>query len=355
MTQFDSRLVKFGFTTHAIPERAMARIAPFTHKPRAGDIVAAEVVSIGKHTTLENRQGIVQHIFPGDRFVGAFGNRYATDQYEGYVPEELQEEFDLLSVGGVCGLVASQHASMQPPTRLRLLGAMCDQQGKALNLSQHRLPSRHSSSTCELILVVGASMNSGKTTTVGTLVRALSNAGLRVCAAKTTGTAAGKDGRYFASCGAQRVLDFTDVGHPSTYMLSVHELLETFGTLVAHLQDLQPDYIVVEVADGIFQRETRMLLDSVRFRSRVNHVFFAANDSLSAECGARALRDLSLPLRAIGGMVTQSPLATREAEEATGLPCLSIPRMLSDELPPLLGLTTPQPVAQRWATQPVPA
>jgi hypothetical protein len=355
MTQFDHRRLKFGFTTHAIPEQAMAKIAPCTHKPRAGDIVAAEVVSLGKHNTLEDCQGVVQHIFPGDWLVGAFGNRYATDQYEGYVPQESQEEFDLLSVGGVCGLVTSQHASMLPPTRLRLLGALCDHQGKALNLSQYRLPSRHSSSTCELILVVGASMNSGKTTTVGTLVRALSNAGLRVCAAKVTGTAAGKDGRYFASCGAQRVLDFTDVGHPSTYMLSLHELLETFCTLVAHLQDLQPDYIVIEVADGIFQRETRMLLDSMRFRSRINHVFFAANDSLSAECGARVLRELNMPLRAISGMVTQSPLAMREAEEATGLPCLSIARMLSGELPPLLGLVVPQPLLMRWAQQAVPA
>ncbi len=35
-------------------------------------------------------------------------------------------------------------------------------------------------------------MNSGKTTTVGALARALHRAGMRVAAAKITGTAAGK-------------------------------------------------------------------------------------------------------------------------------------------------------------------
>jgi len=355
MNEFDDTRMKFGFATHAVPRRAMSRLAPFAHAPQIGDLVAAEVLSIGKHTTLEDRTGVSVHIFPGDRLVGAFGNRYATDQYEGYVPTQVQEEFDLLSIGGVCGQVVSQHASMQPPTRLRMLGAVCDLQGHGLNLSQFRLQRRDAGSTCELILVVGASMNSGKTTTVGTLVRALSNAGMRVCATKVTGTAAGKDGRYFASCGATRVLDFTDVGYPSTYMLNLHELLDVYGTLIAHLQDYQPDYIVIEVADGIFQRETRMLLDSVRFRSRINHVFFAANDSLSAECGVRALSALNMPLRATSGMLTQSPLAVREAEEATGLPCLSIDRMLSGDLLPLLGLASGVAVPQTSMLQPVTA
>jgi hypothetical protein len=277
MQKLDIRHFKYGFATHAVPFNAMAGLAPSTKSPRAGDLVAAEVLSIGKHNLIEDRTGISHHIFPGDRIISTFGNRYATDQYEGYVPERTPDEFDLLSVGGVCGHVVSQHTTMPSPTRLRFLGFVTDLQEQPLNSAQFGLPRRTPNGTCEVILVVGSSMNSGKTTTVGTLVRALSRAGLRVCAAKITGTAAGKDGRYFASCGAARVLDFTDVGYPSTYLLDLHELLDIFATLLAHLQDETPDYIVIEVADGIFQRETRMLLESVRFRAHINHVFFAAN------------------------------------------------------------------------------
>jgi hypothetical protein len=59
----------------------------------------------------------------------------------------------------------------------------------------------------------------------------------------------------------------------------------------------------------------------------IDHVFFAANDSLSAESGARHLREYGLPLRAVSGLVTKGPLMTQETEAATGLPCLSPDRI----------------------------
>jgi hypothetical protein len=327
--------VKHSFTTHAVPPGTMAGYIPLSDAPRIGDLALAEVISLGKHTTLEDRAGVTANIFPADLLIGAFGNRYATDQYEGYVPEQLVHECDMLSIGGVIGQVASRHALMSAPTRLRLLGSICDQHARALSLREFSLPARNErpqefESESELILVVGASMNSGKTTTVGTLARALQRAGLRVAAAKITGTAAGKDGRFFASSGASPVLDFTDAGYPSTYLLSLEELTSVYRTLLGQLRATKPDYIVVEIADGIFQRETRMLLES-SFRSLVDHVFFAANDSLSAECGVRFLKKYNAPLRAISGAFTQSPLAMREAEEATGVPCLNIEKIMAGE------------------------
>jgi hypothetical protein len=156
----------------------------------------------------------------------------------------------------------------------------------------------------------------------------LRRAGFQVAAAKITGTAAGKDSRYFTSCGARPVLDFTHAGYPSTYMISLEELLDIHRTLVGHLMEENPDYVIVEVADGIFQRETRMLLEDPVFRRTVEHVFFAANDSLSADCGARCLKAYGLPLRAIGGSFSQSTLAMREAEAATGVRCLNLEQMM---------------------------
>jgi hypothetical protein len=183
-------------------------------------------------------------------------------------------------------------------------------------------------------------MNAGKTTTVGTLARALKQGGFRVAAAKITGTAAGKDGRFFTSCGARPVLDFTFAGYPSTYMLSLEELLTIHRTLVGHLRETEPDYILVEVADGIFQRETKMLLECAEFRDDVEHTFFAANDSLSAACGARHLKEYGLPLRAIAGAFTQSTLAMREAEETTGIRCLNLEQMLSGGVLEAMGIVS---------------
>lgn len=337
MELFEDPTIKYGFASRAVPLTRMVEVVPMSRAPRIGDMVLAEILSIGKNKTLEVRSGVTMYLFEGDRIVGTFGHRYATDQYEGYVPEQPVEECDLLSVGGVCGKVVSRHAAMGEPTRLRVLGLVGDHASRPINQRDFGMTPSANDGGGEVILVIGSSMNSGKTTTVGTLTRALSRAGFRVAAAKVTGTAAGKDGRFFESCGARPALDFTTVGYPSTYMISLEELLAIHRSLLTHLRAVGPDYVILEIADGIFQRETRMLLESAEFRRSVDHAFFAAGDSLSAESGVRSVREYGLPLRATAGSVTQSLLATREAEEATGLPCLSVERIMDGTLMEILG------------------
>ncbi len=337
----DNPNIKYSFTTRAVPLEEMARVTPMYAPPRIGDLVLAEVLTLGRNTRIEVRTGVMMYMFPGDYIVCAFGNRYATDQYEGYVPTRPVEECDLLSVGGVCGEVASRHASMASPTRLRIVGLVSDEDGRPINQRAFGLPSHavgeRLESGPEVILVVGSAMNSGKTTTAGTLARALSRANLSVAAGKVTGTAAGKDGRFYEACGARPVLDFTSAGYPSTYMLALEELLGVYESILGTLRASDPDYIILEIADGIFQRETRMLLESAEFRRSADHVFFAASDSLSAESGVRLVREYGLPLRATAGSVTQSPLASREAEEALGMPCMSTERIMDGTLTGLLG------------------
>ena len=189
MQIIDNPNIKYGFTTRAIPLEEMATAVPIYAPPRIGDLVLAEVQELGRHNRMEIRTGVTMSLFPGDYIVGAFGNRYATDQYEGYVPLRPVEECDLLSVGGVCGEVASQHASMLvDPTRLRIVGLVSDEHDRPINQRFFGLPSHavgeRLESSAEVILVLGSSMNSGKTTTAGTLARALSRANLSVAGAR---------------------------------------------------------------------------------------------------------------------------------------------------------------------------
>lgn len=330
-----------SFSTRAVPAEEMAGFVPFTGVPRMGDVAVVEVVQIGRHNKIEECSGLTTTIFPGSRYIGVFGNRYATDQYEGYVPRMPVTECDQLSVGGVLGQVVSSYDGFAAPTRVRIVGAVCDRHGRRLHLRDFGLAPRQAPRDGEVILVVGSSMNSGKTMTIGTLARALTAAGYRVAATKITGTAAGRDGRFYADCGASPVLDFTSAGYPSTYLLAPDELRALAATLIGRLREEHPDYILVELADGIFQRETKHLLCDDAFRRHIDHVFFAATDSLSAECGARYLRSYQLPLRAISGTVTRSPLMTQEAEEVTNVPCAGIERLLRGELAALLGRTNP--------------
>ena len=70
-----------------------------------------------------------------------------------------------------------------------------------------------------MILVVGISHELRQDHCCGHLGTALSRANFSVAAGKITGTAAGKDARFFEACGARPVLDFTSAGYLSTYML----------------------------------------------------------------------------------------------------------------------------------------
>ena len=317
--------IKWGYVTHAFPSEAMASYERSSEDPKVGDVALCRVLTLGKHTRMDDNRGYGLALFPGDVIACAFGNRYATDQYEGYVPP-AREQYHMLSIGGVCGMVGSKNDKMPDPTTIDFLGYAQDMEGRRVNLRDWRLdpaPVAEDARKPTVLLTVGASMNAGKTTTAAMAIRGLSRAGHRVVAAKITGTGAVKDLNYMRDAGAEVVLDFTDYGCPSTYRVSLRKLLRLEQTLRSHLMAHDPDYIVYEIADGIFQRETALLLDSEEFRAVVDHVLFAALDSLSAESAKRTLTDRGFKLLGFSGVVSASDLGRKEVESATGLPCLS--------------------------------
>jgi molybdopterin-guanine dinucleotide biosynthesis protein len=165
-------------------------------------------------------------------------------------------------------------------------------------------------------------MDSGKTTACTALIHALSRAGLRVGAAKLTGTASARDLSSYRDAGAEPVVDFLDCGWESTAGCSAPELKQISRTLAAELRSAAVDVAVVEVADGITQPETRALLDDLQRSLTDPSVIFTARESLAATAGAERLTALGYRVRAISGVVTSSPLAVREVELEAKLPCV---------------------------------
>jgi hypothetical protein len=166
-------------------------------------------------------------------------------------------------------------------------------------------------------------MNSGKSTALSCLVRGLSEAGLIVSAGKATGTGSGNDPGMFVDAGAVKVLDFTDFGYPTTFQLHHGRVRALFSDLVTALTGSSPDVVVVEIADGVYQGETRALLADPVFQAAVDRVIFAAADALGAIAGLQVLHDACIDVAAVTGVLTSSPLAVREAAAATGVPVLN--------------------------------
>jgi hypothetical protein len=163
-------------------------------------------------------------------------------------------------------------------------------------------------------------MNAGKTTVAAALIRGLGLAGRRVGAAKVTGTGAPGDPTLMADAGAARVIDFTDLGFPSTYQLPMPQVIRVLRSAVTDLTSHQAEAIVLEVADGILQRETAALMRTPEFRASVDGIVFAAGDSVSAVAGVRLLREEGLPVVALSGVLTSSPLAVAEAMTGVDIP-----------------------------------
>ena len=84
---------------------------------------------------------------------------------------------------------------------------------------------------------------------------------------------------------------------------------------------------VVEIADGLFQRETSALLTNERFVSRFSGFVFASADSMGAVAGVEWLEQRGLPVLALAGAITMSPLAVREAVAHTRLKVLGLQQL----------------------------
>ena len=314
---------KRAFTTRNVDLACAVRMVRGGRRPVAGDLVLAQVTALGQHRRLENIHGRRGDLYVGDEIIVAFGNRYAPDQFEAYVPEELGA-CHLVAGGGVAGRVTSRHAGIKAATRIEVIGALIGADGRALNLADFATVRPAPHRPLRVIAVAGSAMNAGKTTAVSGLVHGLTRAGFRVGAAKLTGTGSGGDLWSMEDAGAAVVADFTDAGHATTFGVGLEELGRITQGLIAHLAAAETDIAVVEIADGLLQDETATLLLMGHAKGWFDTVIFAASDAMGAAFGCDWLAQRGMAPVAISGQLSASPLAAREAERATGIEVVTL-------------------------------
>lgn len=330
--------VRIPYALRRVPNSKFATLLPCPAQFKSGDIALARLENIGKNTRLELAAGRAATLHVGDTLAVVFGNRYATEQFEGYAQAD-GDACDLLSMGGVCGMVKSKHDDVSQPSRLRLLGAIGDTEGCQLRLRDFSLNGFSAIELTKLpriAAVCGSSMDAGKTHTAMSLISGLRQGDQRVAGIKLTGTAAGRDTWNLLDAGALQAFDFVDGGLPSTYLCSLDELLLLADLLLSHAAAANVDWIVVEIADGLLQKETAALLQSPSFTSKVNAWLFATCDPLGAVGGVALLRSWGIEPIAISGLISQSPLGMLEIEGATGIRCTTARNLQRGKLNKLL-------------------
>ena len=323
------KTIKKGFihpsAALTIPGRQVATYARPEGRPEVGDVVYGEITRIAQHSSLENVSGRIHAIHNGSRAIFVFGNRYAPDHYEGIVPPDYTEEVSLLARSGVIGKLKTKNSFMKDPTTVRILGRVFDPNGRPLNTRAFPafIPrsTEKKSPRARMVLVCGTSMNAGKSSAAAACCWALSTLGYNVRASKVTGTASLKDILHMNDAGAAPYADFTYLGYPSTYLLPDEDVFHIFDTLDLKYANNPRNFWVVELADGIAQRETAMLLSSPRVASRIFRLIFCATDAFSAIGGLGVLRErFGLVPDAVSGICSSSPLHLRELAEFTSIP-----------------------------------
>lgn len=312
---------KWTFSTRRVDPAIVVGMDDAFNETRPGDLVLAQVESIGQHTRVQLTSGRPSGIFPGDTVVLACGARYAPDQFEG-VAEVSPKGADLLAGGGCIGRMVARNERVKPATRLLPLGRLLDDSGRPVNLDRFALRMVSPARSVPAIFVLGTAMNSGKTTATAQLALGLRRAGHRVAALKGTGTGAFGDYNEYADTGAHWVADFTDAGMVTTYREPLERVTRGIDCLLGHAAQQGCDLAVVEIADGLFQRETGALIADPWFRERMSGLVFACGDPVAAAGGVMELARQGLRPDALTGIVSCSPMAAAEAYAATGVSVL---------------------------------
>lgn len=337
LTGEELRRAKRSYVTGRLDMGRAEQLITSAVTPRSGDLLLARVARLGHHRKLESPEGRRQTLFTDDLILVCYAARYASDQFEAVVPENL-DACNLVAAGGIAGACTAKHASARRPTEIEPLGLVADEQGRVLNLADVARPlGKCSVQRPYTLAVVGTSMNAGKTTTVASMVRGLAKSGLKVGAAKITGTGAGCDRWAMVDAGAEVVIDFTDFGHASTYQVPLAETVSILEGAIASLGREGCDVVVVELADGLLFPETAELVEHPRFARLVSGLVLAAADSMSASYGAGWLQSRDLPLLALAGKLTSSPLLVREVEEAMEVPVLGLEDLESGKWTKMVG------------------
>ncbi|MBK5109868.1 MAG: hypothetical protein JJE10_00715 [Thermoleophilia bacterium] len=211
-----------------------------------GDYVVVEMLGDGPDSySVETADGSAEELCPGDRLIGALGTRAATLELVGdwrEVGEDLRMQ-TLTSAGvlGVCTSAAWHSAQM---ANVRYLGHAV-RGGRVCSMKGFVTPTDPCELEAPVILIIGSSMDAGKTIAAVAMIRELVEMGKRVAGAKVTGVGRLRDTLAMQEAGAYVIADFVDVGLPST-VVPPEEYEQALRLLISKLAATGPDILVVE-------------------------------------------------------------------------------------------------------------
>lgn len=281
-----------------------------------GAVIVVEVQEDKKiYNQLEQPSGRMSTLHKGDIVVVALGNRRALRGFVGEIPTKLRggDIIHVLNLGGVAGICTSEnYQEVGHALKIKIIGTVIDKDGSPLNIKKYKLfePSTKIKSKIPLIIVSGTCMEVGKTTTACEIIKFASRDRKTVSAAKVAGIAALKDALNMQDYGAIEVVTMIDAGYTSTANSTTDAVTTTKGA-INFLSKANPDYIVVELGDGVFGEYgvIEILKDTELQQNIIAHIG-CAYDPAGAMKLMEVCNKVGSPLDLISGPVTDNSVGT---------------------------------------------
>jgi len=285
----------------------------------SGDYVVCEVYSRSLGRQMEVRSGRSLELAEADLFVGALGVRHATLEATGSWEAVEDDGFmEILTGGGLVGRLTSRSLIGGDYTRVVYRGHVC-RDGRKVTMSDFVPVPSGRTFDIPTIMIIGTSMSAGKTTAARVIVRRLVSMGLRVGGAKVTGAGRYRDVLSMSDAGASWVLDFVDVGLPSS-ICPEEEVRSRMATLMSLMADRDGDVAVVEVGASPLEpyngaAAVEMLEDHVEL------LVLCASDPYAV---VGVMEAFGRRPDLITGITSNTDAGIALAERLSGVPCLNV-------------------------------
>jgi len=214
---------------------------------QTGDYVICEILNEGGESlNMELSNGRMRGVIAGEFIVGALGERYATLEATGSwrnVTDDLK--MTVLTGAGLMGKLTSRSMFMPKMIQTIYKGhAVRDDKKVRMDDFVETIPKIPYNTP--IILFVGTSMSAGKTTSARIVTNIFKQAGYKVIGAKLTGAGRFKDILAFKDVGADKILDFVDVGLPSS-ICPTEVYKEKLEQMLSRMARENADVAIVEI------------------------------------------------------------------------------------------------------------
>ncbi|MFD0863798.1 hypothetical protein ACFQ1M_16400 [Sungkyunkwania multivorans] len=285
-----------------------------------GDYVVVRITDPGSNTlSIELASGRMRGVIGGESVVGVLGERFATLEATGTwkkVGDDLK--MNVLTGAGLMGKLTSKSVFIPNMMEVVYVGHAF-RNDERLTMDTFVVPTKDTPFNTPVVLFVGTSMSAGKTTSARIVTHLFKLADHKVVGAKLTGAGRFKDILAVKDVGADQVLDFVDVGLPSS-ICPREEYQRKLRQLLNKIAMAEADVAVIEIGASPLEPYNGDIAINA-LREQIKCIILSASDPYAVY---GLMKAFEIVPDIVTGIATNTLAGTRMVEELCNVRALNL-------------------------------